>query len=118
MTIYTEIASEAVARESREELEFTDARGEVFEPPYEWILSFDDRDYSFEVFTTTIGVHDSVVSNEPHKAQLAWARLGQWRLYDKLTCLSVPVLTRLREFEEEHQHLPRMLTTLDAMESS
>ena len=77
VTIYTETAPEAVARESHEELKFKDARGEVFEPPYEWILSFDDREYSFEVFVTTIGVQDSVVSNEPHKAQLTWARLGQ-----------------------------------------
>ena len=54
----------------------------------------------FEVFTTAIDVNDSVVSKEPQKAQLAWARLGQWRLYDNLTRSSVPILNRLREVVE------------------
>ena len=41
VTVYTETALEAVIRESREEVEFTNAIGEVFEPPYKWIVSFD-----------------------------------------------------------------------------
>ena len=45
-----------------------------------------------------------VASEEPQKARLVWAKLDQWRSFDNLTRSSVPVMARLREFEDEHQH--------------
>ena len=76
----------------------------MFEPPYKWIVSFDEGVYSFEVFATTIDVRAVVASKEPQKARLAWAKLDQWRSFDNLTRSSVPVMARLREFEFEFPH--------------
>ena len=37
----------------------------------------------------------------------AFKFLDQWRSFDNLTRSSVPAMARLREFEDEHLHLPQ-----------
>ena len=69
VTVYTETALQAVIRESREEVEFTNAAGEVFEPRYKWIASFDEGVYNFEAFATVIDVNAEIASKEPNKAR-------------------------------------------------
>ena len=102
--MYTETALQAVIRESREEVEFTNAAGEVFEPRYKWIASFDEGVYNFEAFATVIDVNAEIASKEPNKARLLWAKLDEWRAFDTLTRSSVVVMGRLRELETEFAH--------------
>ena len=104
VTVYTETALQAVIRESREEVEFTNAAGEVFEPRYKWIASFDEGVYNFEAFATVIDVNAEIASKEPNKARLLWAKLDEWRAFDTLTRSSVVVMGRLRELETEFAH--------------
>ena len=92
VTVYTETALQAVIRESREEVEFTNAAGEVFEPRYKWIASFDEGVYNFEAFATVIDVNAEIASKEPNKARLLWAKLDEWRAFDTLTRSSVVVM--------------------------
>ena len=92
VTVYTETALQAVIRESREEVEFTNAAGEVFEPRYKWIASFDEGVYNFEAFATVIDVNAEIASKEPNKARLLWAKLDEWRAFDNLTHSSVAVM--------------------------
>ena len=64
VTVYTETALQAVIRESREEVEFTNAAGEVFEPRYKWIASFDEGVYNFEAFATVIDVNAAIGASD------------------------------------------------------
>ena len=78
VTVYTETALQAVIRESREEVEFTNAAGEVFEPRYKWIASFDEGVYNFEAFATVIDVNAEIASKEPDGIRWRYAVVPSW----------------------------------------
>ena len=46
----------------------------MFEPPYKWIVSFDEGVYSFEVFATTIDVRAVVASKVTTKSPIGMGK--------------------------------------------